>query len=59
MDILKFRGIDFVLKIKKSALLKFLKIYNLRIEEINDDKTKRIYREKFINIIRVFFKEFT
>jgi hypothetical protein len=49
----------FASKIKKSALLKLLKIYGLRIEEINDDETKRISQKEFINIIRAFFKEFT
>jgi hypothetical protein len=40
-------------------LLKFLKIYNLRIEEISDNEAKRISRKKFINTIRAFIKEFT
>jgi hypothetical protein len=59
MNILKFRGMTFALRIKKSALLEFLKIYNLRIEEISGGETKRISREKFINAIRAFSKEFT
>jgi hypothetical protein len=49
----------FALKIKKPALFKFFKTYNLRIEKINDNQAKRIPRKKFINTIRIFLKKFT